>query len=73
LGAGLDTRAVRKPAPGVTYFEIEDVALSITGLRIPTSKPTRATVAPIRAANAIGVRTLPLSAAEAAANLIRPT
>lgn len=24
LGAGLDTRAVRKPAPGVTYFEIDD-------------------------------------------------
>jgi len=26
LGAGLDTRAVRKPAPGVTYFEIDDAA-----------------------------------------------
>jgi methyltransferase (TIGR00027 family) len=26
LGAGLDTRAVRKPAPGVTYFEIDDSA-----------------------------------------------
>jgi methyltransferase (TIGR00027 family) len=26
LGAGLDTRAVRKPAPGVTYFEIDDRA-----------------------------------------------
>ena len=26
LGAGLDTRAVRKPAPGVTYFEIDDPA-----------------------------------------------
>jgi len=25
LGAGLDTRAVRKQAPGVTYFEIEDL------------------------------------------------
>src|SRR4029450_12381435 len=24
LGAGLDTRAVRKTAPGVTYFEIDD-------------------------------------------------
>ncbi|HKA46928.1 MAG TPA: class I SAM-dependent methyltransferase [Methyloceanibacter sp.] len=24
LGAGLDTRAVRKHAPGVTYFEIDD-------------------------------------------------
>jgi methyltransferase (TIGR00027 family) len=24
LGAGLDTRAVRKPSPGVTYFEIDD-------------------------------------------------
>src|SRR5215475_9529366 len=24
LGAGLDTRAVRKAAPGVTYFEIDD-------------------------------------------------
>jgi methyltransferase (TIGR00027 family) len=26
LGAGLDTRAVRKQAPGVTYFEIDDAA-----------------------------------------------
>jgi methyltransferase (TIGR00027 family) len=26
LGAGLDTRAVRKPAPGVAYFEIDDPA-----------------------------------------------
>jgi methyltransferase (TIGR00027 family) len=26
LGAGLDTRAVRKPATGVTYFEIDDGA-----------------------------------------------
>jgi methyltransferase (TIGR00027 family) len=26
LGAGLDTRAVRKPAPGVTYFEIDHSA-----------------------------------------------
>ena len=26
LGAGLDTRAVRKPAAGVTYFEIDDAA-----------------------------------------------
>ena len=26
LGAGLDTRAVRKPAAGVTYFEIDDSA-----------------------------------------------
>jgi methyltransferase (TIGR00027 family) len=26
LGAGLDTRAVRKPAAGVTYFEIDDGA-----------------------------------------------
>src|SRR3954467_1091182 len=26
LGAGLDTRAVRKPADGVTYFEIDDPA-----------------------------------------------
>jgi methyltransferase (TIGR00027 family) len=26
LGAGLDTRAVRKRAPGVAYFEIEDVS-----------------------------------------------
>jgi methyltransferase (TIGR00027 family) len=26
LGAGLDTRAARKPAPGVTYFEIDDAA-----------------------------------------------
>ena len=26
LGAGLDTRAVRKPATGVTYFEIDDEA-----------------------------------------------
>ena len=26
LGAGLDTRAVRKSAPGVTYFEIDDEA-----------------------------------------------
>jgi methyltransferase (TIGR00027 family) len=26
LGAGLDTRAARKSAPGVTYFEIDDVA-----------------------------------------------
>src|SRR5215510_6472768 len=26
LGAGLDTRAVRKSAPGVTYFEIDDAA-----------------------------------------------
>lgn len=26
LGAGLDTRAVRKRAPGVTYFEIDDAA-----------------------------------------------
>src|SRR5262245_44066985 len=26
LGAGLDTRAVRKSAPGVTYFEIDDRA-----------------------------------------------
>ena len=26
LGAGLDTRAVRKPATGVTYFEIDDAA-----------------------------------------------
>jgi methyltransferase (TIGR00027 family) len=26
LGAGLDTRAVRKPFPDVTYFEIDDVA-----------------------------------------------
>jgi O-methyltransferase involved in polyketide biosynthesis len=26
LGSGLDTRAVRKPAPGVTYFEIDDAA-----------------------------------------------
>jgi methyltransferase (TIGR00027 family) len=26
LGAGLDTRAVRKQAPGVTYFEIDDPA-----------------------------------------------
>lgn len=26
LGAGLDTRAVRKPSPGVTYFEIDDPA-----------------------------------------------
>ena len=26
LGAGLDTRSVRKPAPGVTYFEIDDEA-----------------------------------------------
>ena len=25
LGAGLDTRAVRKAAPGLTYFEIDDV------------------------------------------------
>src|SRR5689334_8499523 len=25
LGAGLDTRAVRKSAPGVAYFEIDDV------------------------------------------------
>ena len=24
LGAGLDTRAIRKPAPTVTYFEIDD-------------------------------------------------
>jgi methyltransferase (TIGR00027 family) len=26
LGAGLDTRAARKPADGVTYFEIDDAA-----------------------------------------------
>src|SRR5262249_16947558 len=26
LGAGLDTRAARKPAAGVTYFEIDDAA-----------------------------------------------
>jgi methyltransferase (TIGR00027 family) len=26
LGSGLDTRAVRKPAPDVTYFEIDDAA-----------------------------------------------
>ena len=26
LGAGLDTRAVRKRSPGVTYFEIDDAA-----------------------------------------------
>jgi methyltransferase (TIGR00027 family) len=26
LGAGLDTRAARKSTPGVTYFEIDDVA-----------------------------------------------
>src|SRR5262249_5001750 len=26
LGAGLDTRAVRKQSPGVTYFEIDDPA-----------------------------------------------
>ena len=26
LGSGLDTRAVRKPAAGVTYFEIDDAA-----------------------------------------------
>jgi methyltransferase (TIGR00027 family) len=26
LGAGLDTRAVRKPSPGVRYFEIDDPA-----------------------------------------------
>src|ERR1700704_6200654 len=26
LGAGLDTRAVRKPSTGVTYFEIDEVA-----------------------------------------------
>jgi len=26
LGAGLDTRAVRKPSAGVTYFEIDDAA-----------------------------------------------
>jgi methyltransferase (TIGR00027 family) len=26
LGAGLDTRALRKPAAGVTYFEIDDAA-----------------------------------------------
>lgn len=26
LGAGLDTRAVRKPAPGLRYFEIDDPA-----------------------------------------------
>jgi methyltransferase (TIGR00027 family) len=26
LGAGLDTRAVRRPAPGVIYFEIDDAA-----------------------------------------------
>jgi methyltransferase (TIGR00027 family) len=26
LGAGLDTRAVRKPRDGVTYFEIDDAA-----------------------------------------------
>jgi methyltransferase (TIGR00027 family) len=26
LGAGLDTRAVRRPAPGVRYFEIDDPA-----------------------------------------------
>lgn len=26
LGAGLDTRAARKPAPGVTYFEIDEAA-----------------------------------------------
>jgi methyltransferase (TIGR00027 family) len=26
LGAGLDTRAARKAAPGVTYFEIDDAA-----------------------------------------------
>src|SRR5262245_57261239 len=26
LGAGLDTRAVRKPSVGVTYFEIDDAA-----------------------------------------------
>ena len=25
LGAGLDTRAVRKQSPGVTYFEIDEV------------------------------------------------
>jgi len=29
LGAGLDTRAVRKPAAGVTYFEIDDAATLI--------------------------------------------
>lgn len=27
LGAGLDTRAARKPAPGVAYFEIDDEAI----------------------------------------------
>jgi O-methyltransferase involved in polyketide biosynthesis len=26
LGAGLDTRAVRKSSAGVTYFEIDDAA-----------------------------------------------
>jgi methyltransferase (TIGR00027 family) len=26
LGAGLDTRAVRKPSPGVKYFELDDAA-----------------------------------------------
>jgi methyltransferase (TIGR00027 family) len=26
LGAGLDTRAARKPSPGVAYFEIDDLA-----------------------------------------------
>jgi methyltransferase (TIGR00027 family) len=33
LGAGLDTRAVRKPAPGVTYFEIDDEATLVEKAR----------------------------------------
>jgi methyltransferase (TIGR00027 family) len=33
LGAGLDTRAVRKRAPGVTYFEIDDEATLVEKAR----------------------------------------
>ena len=38
LGAGLDTRAVRKRSPGVAYFEIDDVdTLSFKKLRLAES------------------------------------
>lgn len=41
LGAGLDTRSVRKQAPGVTYFEIDDVGtLELKGARLEANRIT---------------------------------
>jgi methyltransferase (TIGR00027 family) len=39
LGAGLDTRGVRKQSPGVTYFEIDDLdTLGFTEARLAESE-----------------------------------